>query len=108
MAYATIKQSVTEYQGESFSKSFDKSSKAAWEDYEIGAYALYDTKGNEITTGSLVKSDDSQTLSLQIGYTITENLEGKYLLLVYLMDANDPDFKDVIAEYTITYKARKV
>jgi len=108
MDYVKLHKEVFEWQGESFTKSFDKTSGAPWESYEIGSYALYDKDGTEITSGSLQKSADSKLLTMQISHTITANLLGKYLLLVFLEDSNDSDFKTVIAEYVITYKERKL
>jgi len=108
MDYIKLHKEIYEWQGESFTKSFGKSNGVAWEDNEIGSYALYDKDGNEITSGTMQKSTDKIQLSMQISHTITANLMGKYLLLVFMEDANDPDFKTALAEYVITYKERKL
>ncbi len=98
---------LTEYQGESLSKTLAKEDGSEWGATIGGVYSLTDEDGSEITSGNLVKSGDNLYLSFTIGKTETASLEGKYLLLVSLTDTNDSEFNDVIAEYQITYQNRK-
>lgn len=107
MAYVKITKSLTEYQGESFTKSLYKKNRTEWSSEEIATYTMTDKDGNEITNGSLTKSTDNMSITIQIGKTITTSLEGKYKILIYLGNTNDSEISDVIAEYNVTYITKK-
>ena len=104
MAYVKKTGISTEYQGESFTKSLVKANNTAWEDNEIAEYKLFDTKGNIITSGSLIRSVDLLSLTFLLGKTETLNLFGVYRLLVYLSDTVITEMNYVIAEYKLDYK----
>ncbi len=98
---------LTEYQGESLSKSLFKEDGSEWGATIGGVYSMTDENGDEVASGSLVRGGDNLSLSFTIGKTETASLDGRYLLLVSLTDSNDTEYSDVIAEYTITYKNKK-
>lgn len=100
--------SVTEYQGESFSKSYAKRTKAEWADNEGAHYVLTDdTTGNIVDEADLVRSDDRLSLGFRIGKTVTATLEGDYTLVVYQRDTADLEFNEKMKEYKITYKTKR-
>ena len=104
MAYAKKIGKSVEYQGESFTKSLIKENGTEWEDNEVAEFKLFDTAGNIVATGSLVRSVDRLSLTFILGKTSTTNLFGVYRLLVYLSDTVVTEMNYVIAEYKLDYK----
>ncbi len=104
MAYVKKKGTSTEYQGESFTKSLVKGNESAWEDNEVAEFKLYDTSGNTVVTGSLMRSVDLLSLTFLLGKSDTIDLFGIYRLLVYLSDTVVTEMNYVIAEYKLDYK----
>lgn len=105
--YVKITKSIIEYSGESVNKPISKESGLIWTANEEANYIMYDNLGATISTGDLTKSVDNLDLNLAVPYTDTEGLEGTYVLLVFLIDTIDLGYKNIIAEYRITYKKRK-
>ena len=100
---------LTEYQGESFSKAFGKRTKDEWLDNETAHYVLTeDSTGTIISEGDLTRSVDKLSLSFIIGKSITLPLEGSYTLIVYQTDLNVVEFNEKMKEYKIKYKTRRV
>ena len=100
---------LTEFQGESFSKAYGKRTKDEWLDNETAHYVLTeDTTGNIIVEGNLTRSTDKLSLSFIIGKSITSALEGDYTLLIYQTDSNISELNEKMKEYRIKYKTRKV
>ncbi len=104
MKYVKRKGSSTEYQGESFSKSFVKDNGYKWGDNEIATYKLIDNSGNIVVEKALTRSTDKLSMQLLIGKTDSSTLLGKYKLLVYLSDSIETEINYVIAEYNLVYK----
>jgi len=107
MALVKYIGTATEYQGESFTKSLTKEDGSKWLNNEICDYVLVNSAGIEMSTGSLVRSTDELSMTVQVPSSDTESLVGEFLLLVYLKDTNDSDFANVIAEYRIEYLEKK-
>ena len=104
MAYVKKTGISIEYQGESFTKSLTKEDNSEWDDNEISNFKLFDTSGNLVTSGSLVRSVDKLSLTFLLGKTQTADLFGIYKLLVYISDTIITEMNYVIAEYQLTYK----
>ena len=104
MAYNKKVGTSVEYQGESFTKSLTKSDKSAWEDNELANYIVYNTNGEVVTSGSLVRSIDLLSLTFLLGKTDTTNMFGIYRLLVYMTDSIITEMNYVIAEYKLDYR----
>ncbi len=98
---------LSEYQGESFSRSLGKEDGSIWENEEDGTYSLIDSNGTTIKTGTLIKSENSFTLTVFLSNTDTENLLGNYKLFCFSIRDDDSSFNDVIGEYEIEYKEKK-
>jgi len=106
MGYVKHKAEQIEYTGESFSKTLYKKSGEEWSNEDTATYSLYDTDGVEKSTGSLIKSNDNMSMSFLVPSADTQNLLGKYKLLVTLGNSSDARINDVIAEYNILYNKR--
>lgn len=108
MHYNKIFESLPdEYQGESFKRSLGKEDGSIWEDNETASFILTDSRGNLIAGGSLVKSENSFTLTVSLSKYDTEDLLGNYKMLCFSTRTDNEDFNDVIAEYEITYNSQK-
>ena len=107
MSYTKASYTATEYAGESFTKEVKKQSGETWATNETGSYEMYDTAGTMVASGDAVKSGDELSLTFTVPATDTTSFIGSYLLLFYLKDTGDTNIKDVILEYTITYKEKK-
>lgn len=106
MEYDKYSERVTEYQGESFSKTLYKTTGAQWTTAEGGTFELVDDTAAVVHSGTLAKSDGDLGLSFSVPTTATAGILGDHLLLVHLTDTGDATFKDVIAEYKIKYVER--
>ena len=108
MHYNKIFESLpNEYQGESFKRSLGKSDGSVWEDNENASYILVNSKDVTIKEGSLMKSENSFTLTISLSDIDTMTLLGNYRLLCFANKTDDDTFNDVIGEYEITYNSKK-
>lgn len=106
--YESIKDTDSKFQGESFSRWYDKDDGSEWAANETGYWELFDNSGGSaIVNGMMVKSDDDMYIGFMIPKTATMTLNGNYLFLAHLTDSVDTDFDDVIVEYTLTFKDEK-
>jgi len=94
----------TQYAGTSFTRDIFKEDETEWEDEYSASYTLIDIEGNEVTQGNLTK--ETRHFHLNVPYTATETLEGKYLLLVYLHSTLDAQYKEAIAEFNIKFNKK--
>lgn len=107
MGFVKYEKTVTEYQGESFTKTITRSDGTAWAADDEANYELIDSSGNIVSSGSLVKTGDNLGLTVFVPKADTASISGKHILLIYLTSVSQPTFNDVIAEYTINYKVKK-
>ena len=98
---------LKEYQGESFSRSLGKADGSIWETEEDGIYSLIDSKGISVKEGSLMKSENSFTLTVSLTKDDTDDLLGNYKLFCFGTRDDDSTFNDVIGEYSIAYQEKK-
>ncbi len=103
MEYTKTYSKSVEYKGESFSREIDKTDGSAWEDNETAVFRMIDPSGSVVTYGDLTRSDSKLLLEFFIGKTITSNLLGTYVILVYMNDAENIEVNYVLAEYNLRY-----
>ena len=106
MAFVRFKGIATEYAGEAFNRTITKKDGTDFTDDQTATYAMYDNTGTTVASGDLAKVTGG--LKLQVPASATQNLSGRYLLLVELIENGDEDTKEVIGEYAITYLERRV
>ena len=107
MNYKKVVKRFTEYEGESFSQAVSKKGGGAWEDNETAVYSLIDTEGVVQTTGNLIRSEDKKSLGFLMPSSVTAGLSGKHVIFVDMLDTDNTDVRNVIAEYAIEYTSRK-
>ena len=107
MYYKKLEIVDEEYQGESYYRKLGKSDGSIWSSTESTYLQLLRRSGGIAYTTSLDRSNDNLQMILEIPRSVTENILGPYLLLVYLVDAADPEIKDIVAEYKIEYLKRE-
>ena len=101
--------SLTEFQGESFTKALGKRTKDTWLSNE-GAHGVLtnDSTGEVIYEADLDLSADEISLVFFMGKTTTADLEGNHTLIIFQTDSNVVEFYEKMKEYKITYKTRIV
>ena len=107
MFYKTLEVIDEEYQGESYYRTLGKSNGAIWTSTETTYLELLRRSGGIAYTAALDKSNDNKQMIMKIPGSVTSNIIGPYLILVYLLDAADPNIKDVVAKYEIEYSKRE-
>ena len=115
MGFVKHTGSKTKYQGTSFTRSIEATTKdennvvssRAWEDNEVGNYEMTDKDGNVVSSGDLMKSADKLSLTFTVPDSTTTSFLGKYLIIAYLTDTADEDINEEIAEYNMTYLDKK-
>ena len=97
MSFAKKVGVVTEYQGESFTRSLYREDNTTWDAVHGGTFEMFNTAGVVVADGTLIKSGDDLSLTFKVTKTQTVNLVGEHLLLAHLPDSGDVEFDDVIA-----------
>ena len=96
-----------EWQGESYSKPFNKSSGTVWLPEDTGYHELLDTEGLVVSTGALTQSADNLALIFFVPSSDTVALEGRYRLLIHLTNSSNVELDDVLIEFEIIYSIKK-
>jgi len=107
MGFVKLTRVKTEYAGESITEAISRTDGAVWDSELSAKYTLYTNDGSEVAADVLARSTDDKQFLLKVSKTITAPLDGRYLLLVELVNSTDTDISDVIAEYNITFLKRK-
>lgn len=103
MLYIEYEGASTELQGTSFNRTLGKKDKSVWESNNTAVYVLKDSTGATVLNNSVPKTADNLGFSVDIGYDDTEALSGEYILVIYLTDTIDLEFKVPIGIYILTY-----
>ena len=105
MIYDPLEKKDTEYQGESYSSTLNRST-GAWGIEDTGYFEMLDKDGAVKSTGPTGKTPDNMGITFHVPDTDTPTLEGKYRLLIHLTNSVDATINDIIADYTIIHNVR--
>ena len=104
MKYNKYETIAVEYGSESFCDSLTKEDGSLWTAEDSGIFILTDENGDTVSTGVTEKSVDNTEMKFTVPWGDTDGIDGQHLLLVYVTNTTDIDFREVIGEYRITYK----
>jgi len=105
MHYNPFRDTLSEYQGKSFTRTFYRGDGGEFASTTTGYAKLIDEgTGSEIANVTVTLSGDKKSVSFDIPKATTASLTGKHKLLVNATRSDDSTFDKNIAEYKITYK----
>lgn len=107
MSYAKKLGSADLLQNSSFTVSLSRDDDLAWGATEHGVFIMTDEQNVEIINQPMVKSGDNLTLTFQVDSSESVDLLGKYRILAWQRDTNDPNINVPIADYSLNYETTK-
>jgi len=96
-----------EYQGESYTLSYFKTSGEIWSSNETGYFEMIDRDGEIVSNGDLTKSGDNLSLTFMIPKADTASIIGIHTIYSHVTHVDDTTFDDIMGVANVIYMEKK-